>query len=253
MSPVFEHLSSEAFTTLKNQTRFIPSFNLRKLTFSEGSVSEKGFMSAVSSCPFVDTIVVRQTDLSSHLLTELLSVSTITSLHLGNSSFTRHWLHFDDGVIPLLWVLGNKLTSLNLERFGKVDVLQIGALCPRLKYLRLSCIGSFVPVFDQSREVFTELEELELLNSRGAHIYSKALHQILNHATKLKHVKLQFVDTLNDEVLRELLMINPLSQLETITLDQCHSVSGSTGYRIIYYRKQFYHLCSVHAGGADEY
>ena len=53
----------------------------------------------------MDSVIFRQTDLTSHFLTELMSVSTITSLHLGNSSYSRTWLHFDDGILPLLWVL----------------------------------------------------------------------------------------------------------------------------------------------------
>ena len=125
-------------------------------------------------------------------------------------------------------MLGGRLTSLNLERFSRVDVLEIGNHCPRLQYLRLSCIGSYVPVFDLNQVMFTKLEELELLNTRGAHFYSKALLQLLSFATNLRHVKFQFVDTLNDEVWRELMVVNPMLRLETLTMDQCHSVSAFT-------------------------
>ena len=230
-SPVFEHIISEDFinvTNLQNKAKFLPAFNLRKLSFVDDKVSEKGFTSAISSCPFLDTLVVRKTDLSSYLLSELMSVSTITTLHLGNSAYSRHNIQFDVDIIPILWTLGNKLTSLNLEKFSKIDVMQIGTLCPKLKYLRLSCVGSYVPVFDQSKAMYHDLEELELLNTRGAHVYSKAVHQILDFTTKLKHAKFQFVDTLNDEVWNEILNINPLSKLETITFDQCHSISVYT-------------------------
>ena len=44
LAPVFELICSDEFRTLQNQTKFIPSFNLRKLTFSEGVVSEKGII-----------------------------------------------------------------------------------------------------------------------------------------------------------------------------------------------------------------
>ena len=225
-SPVFQFMDSDDFVSVTRRThKYLLGFNLRKLAFFGGEVTEKGFVAAVTSCPFLDTLVARQTDLSNTLLAELMTVSTLTSLHLGNSSFTRHRLHFEDGVLPLLWSVGARLVSLKLEKFSRVDVLQIGDLCPRLQNLRLSCIGSYVPVFDQSKIVFDKLVDFELLNTRGAHVYAKAIHQILDSAHHLKYASFQFIDTLNDEVWREILEMNPLQELESLTLDQCHSVS----------------------------
>ena len=43
-------------------------------------------------------------------------------------------------------------------------------------------------------------QELELLNSVGAHIYTNTLRQLLATSTALRHLRFQFVDTLNDEV-----------------------------------------------------
>ena len=225
-SPVFQHFNTQEFREFSKQKKTSPVFNLRQLSFVDGRVTEEGFTTALRSCPLLESLQVRQTDLSNHLLADIMSLTALTSLHLGNSSFTQHSLHFDDGIIPLLWVLGARLKRLNLEKFNKVDILQIGLLCPGLEYLRLSCIGSYVALFDFSRQVFTRLEELELLNTRGALVYSKALHQIMDQAVVLTHLKLQFVDTFNDEVLSEILSNNPLSQLETVTFDQCHGISS---------------------------
>ena len=81
-------------------------------------------------------------------------------------------------------------------------------------------------MFDQSRIVFDKLVDLEILNTRGAHVYGKAIHQILDCAHHLSNASFQFIDTLNDEVWREILDINPLKELESLTMDQCHSVSS---------------------------
>ena len=224
-SPVFTHFTSQEFLDFTKHKKASPVFNLRHLSFADTAVSEAGFVTALTSCPLLDSLVVRQTDLSNHLVADMMSLTNITDLHLGNSSYSQHSLHFDDGIIPLLWALGNKLKRLNLEKFNQVDILQLGVLCPRLEYLRLSCIGSFLPVFDFSQAVFTQLEELELLNTRGALIVSKGLHQLLDSALALTHLKLQFVETLNDSLMSEILAINPLASLETVTLDQCHSIS----------------------------
>ena len=45
-----------------------------------------------------------------------------------------------------------------------------------------------------------DFQELQLLNSVGAHIFTNTLRQLLATSTSLKHLKFQFVDTLNDEV-----------------------------------------------------
>jgi len=242
-STVFDYFLNPEFIGTTKIVKFRPTLRLRKLTFIEGSISEEGFCAALASCPLLENLVVRQTDLSNSLLGDLMSLSTITALHLGNSSFSQHTLHFDDGIIPLLFALGQRLTSLNLEKFNKVDVMQIGELCPKLKYLRLSCIGSFVPVFDLSKILFTELEELEILNTRGAHIFTKTIHQIMSNANKLKHAKFQFVDTLNDEVWSEIQCENPLDELETVVFDQCHSISIYTLEGIISRVNKLTNLC----------
>ena len=68
----------------------------------------------------------------------------------------------------------------------------------------------------------------------GAHIFTNTLRQLLATSTSLKHLKFQFVDTLNDEVVApmlymywistqvcaELMRSNPLKHLCTLTLDQ---------------------------------
>lgn len=242
-SPVFEFFKTPEFIENTGVRNYRPTYRLRKLTFIETLVTEDGFTGAIVSCPKLESLVVRQTDLSNFLLGDLMSKSTITSLHLGNSSFSQHSLHFEDGIIPLLFALGERLISLNLEKFNKVDVMQIGDLCPNLKFLRLSCIGSFVPVFDLSKVLFAELEEIELLNTRGAHVFTKTIHQIMGNAKKLKHAKFQFVDTLNDEVWSEILCENPLSELETIVFDQCHSISVYTLEGIIARVNELTNLC----------
>ena len=43
-------------------------------------------------------------------------------------------------------------------------------------------------------------QELDLLNSVGAHIFTNTLRQLLATSTELRHLRFQFVDTLNDEV-----------------------------------------------------
>ena len=204
------------------------SYSLRQLSVSGSPVSRAGLVWAAARCPRLESLALRHTDLSCSLLAELSGLACLTSLHLGNSSFSRHWLHFDEAVVPLLWSLGARLTSLNLERFSSVDTGQLGLLCPALRYLRLSCVGSYAPVLDLARAEFAQLQEVVILNTRGAHLSSRALLQLLGAAPGLRHAHLQFVESLSDAVWAELVAANPLASLETLTLDQCHSVSRHT-------------------------
>jgi len=198
---------------------------LRKLEFSGETVTEDTICSGLLLCPQVVSLVIRPLAPPSPLLRDLLAASTISSLDLGSPKLTLNPLQFEEDVVPMLRSLGSRLTSLTLYRLPDIDVLMLGELCPRLTLLRFSAITSFLPVFDLSQKSFPMLQELELLNSVGAHIYTNTLRQLLVASTALRHLKFQFVDTLNDEVCAELLRANPLKQLRTLTLDQCHSVS----------------------------
>lgn len=199
--------------------------SLRRLEFSGDTVTEEIITSGLLLCPQVLSLVIRPLAPPSSLLRDLLATSNITSLDLGSPKLTLNPLQFEEDVVPILRSLGPRLTTLTLYRLPDVDVLLIGELCPRLVLLRFSAITSFLPVFDLSQKSFPMLQELELLNSVGAHIFTNTLRQLLATSTSLKHLKFQFVDTLNDEVCAELMRSNPLKHLCTLTLDQCHSVS----------------------------
>ena len=80
---VFSHIASEEFSSLYGTSKFQPAFNLRKLTFSEGQVNENGFKAALNSCPFVDTVVIKRADIFPFILQDMMTISTITSLHIG--------------------------------------------------------------------------------------------------------------------------------------------------------------------------
>ena len=49
------------------------------------------------------------------------------------------------------------------------------------------------------------------MNSVGAHIFTNTLRQLLATSISLKHLKFQFVDTLNDEVVA---LINALDAMD---------------------------------------
>ena len=76
------------------------------------------------------------------------------------------------------------------------------------------------------QDQFTQLEDVVLENQYGSCIVSNILRQLLLPATGLQSLVLQLVDSLDDVVWAQLTSANPLQQLVTLTIDQCHSISG---------------------------
>jgi len=65
----------------------------------------------------------------------------------------------------------------------------------------------------------------------------------MSAATELKHLRFQFVDTLNDEVWTEILALNPLTNLQSLIFDQCHSISIFTLDAVIFRENELTDLC----------
>ena len=54
------------------------------------------------------------------------------------------------------------------------------------------------------------------------------VRQLLAFSAELQHLSLQLVDSLDDLLWAEILNSNSLSHLVTLSLDQCHSLSGDS-------------------------
>lgn len=68
---------------------------------------------------------------------------------------------------------------------------------------------------------------------------SALVRQLLAFSPELQHLSLQLVDCLDDLLWAEIVNSNPLSHLVSLSLDQCHSLSGdslqvSSKYRIFF-------------------
>lgn len=76
------------------------------------------------------------------------------------------------------------------------------------------------------KDPFIHLEELTLENQYGSCIVSNILRQLLSNCPGLVSLSLTLVDSLDDVVMAGVAATNPLHHLQTLTLDQCHSISG---------------------------
>ena len=143
-------------------------------------------------------------------------------LNLANTDMFR--MDFDEGLSPVLSVCGSNLVSLTLDRFKHVDVSFIGVNCPKLRRLSLSHIVHYGQLVTVCQDQYIKLEELTLENQYGAHIVSNILRQLLEFSAGLQQLSLLLVDSLDDLVWSQVMMNK--TQLESLSLDQCHSLSG---------------------------
>lgn len=187
--------------------------------------------SALEQNPNFESLELANTTLRTECLYPVMQCGGLRSLHLGNTdSFLLDW---GEGVAPLLSACGRNLRTLRLDRFCYVDTSLIGRLCPVLQELALSHIVNFAPVMQLGERVFRDLEDLTVINSYGTHIMSTVIKQLLLHSTKLQELHLKLVDSLDDPLWSQVLSVNGLNQLVSVTLDQCHGISDCTLHSLV--------------------
>ena len=158
-------------------------------------------------------------------LYSLMGCHNLRHLHLANTDMFR--MDFDEGLSPLLSACGYSLVTLILDRFKHVDVSFIGQNCPKLRKLSLSHIINYGQLVSLSESQFRQLEEVSLENQYGATIVSNILRQLLCFSAGLQHLSLLLVDSL-DDVLWSEVITSSLSQLVSLSVDQCHCLSGDS-------------------------
>jgi len=92
--------------------------------------------------------------------------------------------------------------------------------------LGLSHIISYGRLQNICKGSFCNLEELDLTNDYGCQILSKSLKQLLFFSRNLQYLHLQRMECLDDVLWSQLMSKNNLTNLISLTLDQCHSLSG---------------------------
>ena len=75
---------------------------------------------------------------------------------------------------------------------------------------------------------FCNLEELQITNEYGCHVFSNILRQLIFFCPNLQYLHLQLMDCLDDLLWTQIHLQNSLTHLVSVTLDQCHSISGDT-------------------------
>ena len=211
------------------------SFTNLHISFEEfaqvnGHLIEPYAATACALCPRASTVRV-----GVRLWLILDALTTLTELHtLHLLSDEREYL---DDCVPLLQVRGSQLTCLYLNEFYMIDLDLLGSLCPNLQRLGIVYVkdpGTFItgllpelvqagPPHDQ---IFSQLEKLNLLCFRGCDLTSAQLTSLLVRYVALKDLSLNSIQSFTDDVLGDVLKVNPLRHLTRLSLSCCESISG---------------------------
>jgi len=221
-------------------------FQLRKVVLEGCREEDVAALEASKDIlPMLEAISLNNSSLTPRLAVSLGQFAHLEKLELGNSMFTQYTASFIESVLPLLKMVGSQLTHLSLENLKFFDVTHVGRLCPKLISLKLSNILSYCRAENQREKVFCNLEELYIFNTRWGSITEGMLRQLLS-STRLRIINLQLVNSLTDELFKDILDRNPLPSLEFLTLEQCHGLSVSLLEQLL---SQSGPLASLHVWG----
>jgi len=207
--------------------------NLRKVILDNcrGDM-EKVLEDCIECFPLLEAMSFNNSELSLMMLSPVARLSHLTKLELGNSPSTQLTASLVESVIPILNIIGGQLTHISLENFQFFDVTTIGRYCPKLTSIKLSNILSYCRAENQKLRAFKNLEELHIYNTRWGNITEGMLRQLLG-STKLRCIYLQFVASLSDKLVDDIMSYNSFPHLESISLDQCHRFGPDLMYKLL--------------------
>lgn len=211
--------------------------NLRLLTVSFlksnlGPV-EKTVEVSCAFCPYITEVNFIH-GVTNESLLYLSSLEHLRVLYLANCD--EESITFEEGLVPLLQMRGEQLHEISLYEINNVDIGVIGACCPNLRKFT-SLIAGFknakFPMHSHPEilmlshhKPFTKLTHLKiLLHTPEKFFPPEYLKSLLCNAKQITEVQLAFIETLTDSILEDVLNVNQLEHLETLTLENCDKVT----------------------------
>ncbi|XP_054281472.1 uncharacterized protein LOC128999131 isoform X2 [Macrosteles quadrilineatus] len=189
-------------------------------------VREESVEATVRLCPDATNVAISNSWLPNESLYKLMVLENLSALSLSNSegcTFT-----FQEGVLPVLSVCGNKLHSLILSNFPGIDIAGIGRSCPNLQNLAFSNVPVFYMPSQPCPEWFNKLEALELWSVTNIELSPILIKQLVLFSPIMRNVLFNSCNILTDALLMEIIQANPLNKLSHLTIDHCHGVTMAT-------------------------
>lgn len=159
---------------------------------------------------------------------------------------------FDTRVFPILHVNGENVRHLQLSHINNIDLDVIGVTCPKLKKLMITQSGFTDYGFVQNshpelirahdRNCFRELTDLHLTFTDQFFHGDFNINRLLSQCIKLKNLILINIQSFTDEVFENVLSVNPLVELETLSLFSCSAIGGENVSRLLYMNNDLWSL-----------
>jgi len=218
----FENNSNTQFVVMGISD--IEEYKVKGLTCHEKRDINIDMVKALRLNPELEELKIIDSTLSNQRLSSLdLSQQLQTLEIVNNDSFT---IEFEASIVPILSICGKRLKKLVLEKFRFIDLDYVGRQCKSLTVLGLSHILQYGKIKNLNRDSFSNLEELDFMNEYGARIFHNIIKQLLFNSSNIQYLHLQRIECLDDILLTQVINKNNLSSLVSLTLDQCHTVSG---------------------------
>jgi len=202
----------------------LKQYKIKVLSCHSNRDINEEFGSAVDENPEYKGIEIVDSFLRSTSLYPVMNSQHLQYLQIGNDD--SFLIDFEEGIAPILSSCGGGLKKLVLDKFRYVDIEFIGNNCKKLENFGLSHIISYGQLMNLCEDHFCNLEELQVTNEYGSHIISNILRQLLLFCFNLQYLHLQQVDCLDDMIWTQITCQNTFTNLISVTLDQCHSISG---------------------------
>ncbi|ODM98086.1 F-box/LRR-repeat protein 20 [Orchesella cincta] len=194
---VFEHLDPKS---VMNSDKH-PCLKLRSLYSTAPCVRGDSIDAAATLCPH----------------TEIVSV-------MNAWIETRRTIDYDEGVLPILQVIGASLENVILNKFTSVDLFSLGQSCPKLRKVALSSIGEFVGS-QVVNGLFSMLTILEVwFDDRTECPSENALIQLLTHSKWIESILIKRSDDLNISLMQNIWQTNPMNHVGRLSLIECSNL-----------------------------
>ena len=201
-------------------------YRVKVLSCHENRDINEEFGNSIDENPEYEGLEIVDAYLRTSSLYPVMNNHHLQYLQIGNND--SFLIDFEEGIAPILSSCGNGLKKLVLDKFRYIDIEFIGKTCQKLQNLSLSHMISYGQLMNICEEYFCNLEELQITNEYGCHVFSNILRQLLFFCSNLQYLYLQLVDCLDDMLWTQVMCQNTFTHIISATLDQCHSISGDT-------------------------
>jgi len=212
----------------------VTDYKVKVLSCNEKRDINLEFSHALNENPDFEGLKIANSHFRISSLSQITRSQNLHSLEIGNNDTFS--IDFKKGIAPILTSCGISLKKLVLDKYRFVDIELIGKFCKKLEILGLSHIITYGRLQNICKSSFCKLEELDFTNEYGCPIVSKVLKQLLFFSKNLQYLHLQRIDCLDDVLWSQALSKNKLTNLISLTLDQCHSISGDLVADVIEYK-----------------